>query len=466
MTQKREIDMLRGPLLGRLVRFALPIAARGLLQQLFNSADTAVVGRFAGSDSLAAVGGNGSVIFLLIGVFIGLSVGANVLMASFTGQKDEQGMARTLHTSVLFSVLCGLVLMLVGLLAAPLAHRLLGTGEEGSYLRAQAVAYFRLYFLGVPFILLYNFEAAILRSKGDTRRPLIVLAVSGVLNVALNLLLVCVFHLAAEGVAVATVVSNIFNALALFRILLREEGGYRLRPRELRIHGPTLRKIIAIGLPAGIQSSMFSISNVIVQSSINALGADIIAGTTVGLNAEFYSYQFLNGFSQAATTFVSQNYAVRNLARIRKIVRCCLFCGGLCTLAVAGLMVLFRDPIISIFTADPRVAAVAGDRMLRVGMFQFLNGMGEIFSGSMRGMRRSTVPAVISILSVCGVRLLWIFFIYPSDPVYARLIVVYPLSWLISLCAMAVAYFLVLRRVSGKPREETDGPESCFSGKR
>ena len=445
MAQKQEIDMLQGPLMSRLVRFALPIAASGLLQQLFNSADTAVVGRFAGSDSLAAVGGNGSVIFLLIGLFIGLSVGANVLMASYTGQKDERGMARTLHTSVLFAVLCGGVLMLIGLLVAPLAHALLGTGEEGSYLRAQAVDYFRIYFLGVPFILLYNFEAAILRSKGDTRRPLIVLALSGLLNVALNLLLVCVFHLAAEGVAIATAASNVFNSLALFRILLREEGGYRLRPREMRIHGPTLRKIIGIGLPAGIQSSMFSISNVMIQSSINALGASVIAGTTVGLNPEFYSFQVLNGFSQAATTFVSQNYAVRNLTRVRKTVRCCLLCGGLCTLAVSGLMVFFRDGIVSIFTADPQVAAIAGDRMLRVGMFQCLNGMGEIFSGSMRGMRRSAIPAIISILSVCGVRLLWIFFFYPMNPVYDWLIIAYPLSWLISLCAMAIAYSLVLR---------------------
>ena len=446
MSQKREMDMLHGPLMGKLIRFALPIAASGLLQQLFNSADTAVVGRFAGSDSLAAVGGNGSVIFLLIGLFIGLSVGANVLMASFTGQKDEEGMARTLHTSVLFAILCGLVLMLVGLLLAPLAHALLGTGEEGSYLRAQAEAYFRIYFLGVPFILLYNFEAAILRSKGDTRRPLIVLAVSGVLNVALNLLLVCVFHMAAEGVAIATVVSNVFNSLALWRMLLREEGGYRLYPRQMRIHGPTLRKIIGIGLPAGIQSSMFSISNVIVQSSINALGASVIAGTTVGLNAEFYSYQVLNGFSQAATTFVSQNYAVNNLPRVRKIVRCCLLCGALSTLAVAGLMVFFRDVIISIFTTDPMVAAIAGDRMLRVGMFQFLNGMGEILSGSMRGMRRATIPAIISILSICGVRLLWIFFIYPLNPVYEQLIIAYPLSWLVSFCAMSAAYILIMRR--------------------
>ncbi len=440
--------MLHGPLMSKLVRFALPIAASGLLQQLFNSADTAVVGRFAGSDSLAAVGGNGSVIFLLIGLFIGLSVGANVLMASFTGQKDEKGMTRVLHTSVLFAMLCGLALMAVGLLAAPLAHRLLGTGGEGSYLRAQAVAYFRIYFLGVPFILLYNFEAAILRSKGDTRRPLIVLAVSGVLNVLLNMLLVCVFHMAADGVAIATAVSNIFNSLVLFRILTREEGGYRLRVRELRIHGPTLRKIIGIGLPAGIQSSMFSISNVIVQSSINALGASVMAGTTVGVNAEFYSYQILNGFSQAATTFVSQNYAVGNIPRVRQIVRKCLAAGGICTLAASGLMLFFRHPIIGIFTADPQVAAIAADRMLRVGIFQFLNGMGEILSGSMRGMKRATIPAVISILSICGVRLLWIFFIYPMNPVYDRLIIAYPLSWLVSFCAMAVAYLRIIRQCS------------------
>ncbi len=454
MAFKQEIDMLNGPLSGKLVRFALPIAASGLLQQLFNSADTAVVGRFAGSDSLAAVGGNGSLIFLLIGLFIGLAVGANVLMAGYTGTKNEQGMDRVLHTSVLFSLGCGLVLCGIGLLIAPLAHQLLGTGAEGTYLRSQAVAYFRIYFIGVPFILLYNFESAILRSKGDTKRPLIVLIISGVMNVGLNLLLVCVFGMAAEGVAIATVVSNIFNSLALFRILTRETGGYQLRIRSLRIHWPTLKKIVAIGLPAGIQSSMFSISNVIVQSSINALGPDVMAGTTVGLNAEFYSFQFLNGFSQAATTFVSQNYAAGKRSRIRSVVRRCLLFGGICTLAVSSLMVLFRDPIISIFTKDPQVAAVAADRMLRVGMLQFINGLGEIFSGSMRGMKNSAVPAVISILSICGVRLLWIFLIFPANPVYENLIVVYPLSWAVSLCAMAVAY---IRTVTGKKAAVSSG---------
>ena len=455
MAFKQEVDMLNGPLSGKLVRFALPIAASGLLQQLFNSADTAVVGRFAGSDSLAAVGGNGSLIFLLIGLFIGLSVGANVLMAGYTGTKNGQGMDRVLHTSVLFSLGCGLILCGIGLLIAPLAHQLLGTGEEGTYLRSQAVVYFRIYFIGVPFILLYNFESAILRSKGDTKRPLIVLIISGVMNVGLNLLLVCVFEMAAEGVAIATVVSNIFNSLALFRILTRETGGYQLRIRFLRIHWPTLKKIVAIGLPAGIQSSMFSISNVIVQSSINALGPDVMAGTTVGLNAEFYGFQFVNGFSQAATTFVSQNYAAGNHSRIRSVVRRSLLFGGVFTLMVSSLMVLFRDPIISIFTKDPKVADIAADRMLKVGMLQFINGLGEIFSGGMRGMRNSTVPAAISILSICGVRLLWIFLIFPANPVYENLIVAYPLSWAVSLCAMAVAY---IRTVTKEKVTVSSGP--------
>ena len=441
--RRYDIDMLNGPVLPKLLSFALPLMLSSMLQLTFNAADVIVVGRFEGDAALAAVGANGALINLLVNLFLGLSVGANVVVAQCCGAGDYRQTSEGVHTSIALSLEGGVLVGAAGFLFSGFFLGLMSTPEEVLPL---ATSYMRIYFLGMPANMLYNFGAAILRAIGDTRRPLIVLAVSGVLNVALNLLLVCVFHMAAEGVAIATVVSNVFNSLALWRMLLREEGGYRLVPRQMRIHGPTLRKIIGIGLPAGIQSSMFSISNVIVQSSINALGASVIAGTTVGLNAEFYSYQVLNGFSQAATTFVSQNYAVNNLPRVQKIVRCCLLCGALSTLAVAGLMVFFRDVIISIFTTDPMVAAIAGDRMLRVGMFQFLNGMGEILSGSMRGMRRATIPAIISILSICGVRLLWIFFIYPLNPVYEQLIIAYPLSWLVSFCAMSAAYILIMRR--------------------
>ena len=446
---RKQIDMLHGPLLKKIVFFALPIAASSILQQLFNAADTAVVGRFAGSDSLAAVGANGVVISLMVNLFIGMSIGTNVLMATCEGRRDRDGMVKALHTSILFSVLCGIVLAVVGHFIAPFAHALIGTGEAGDSLRAQAVLYFRIYFYGMPFMLLYNFESAILRSKGDTRRPLIVLTISGVSNLLLNLLLVVGFHMTVDGVAIATVASNAFSAAALFWLLCREEGAYQLQRSEMRIDGRTLLRIVRIGLPAGVQSSMFSIANVIVQSSVNALGQTVIAGTTVGLYVEIFGFAVLNGFSQAATTFVGQNYGAGDLARCRKITRISVLCGAVGTFVLTGILGIFREPFVSIFTQDAAVAAVACTRIIYVGLYQGVNGIGEILSGSMRGMQRSLVPALISILSICGVRLLWVFAFYPAQKTYEHLIFAYPLSWTVSLVAMAVAYFIVRKRAEG-----------------
>lgn len=449
-TQQREIDMLHGPILGKIVRFALPIAASAFLQQLFNAADTAVVGQFAGSDSLAAVGANSFVISLMVNLFMGMSVGSNVLMASYHGQKNLPEMAKTLHTSILFSVICGCALAVAGFFLAPSAHAMIGTGEVGSSLREQAVLYFRIYFLGMPFIMLYNFEAAILRSKGDTHRPVVILTISGVLNLLLNLLFVVAFHMTADGVAIATLLSNAFSALVLLYLLCREQGAYRLRWDALRIDKKALAGIVRIGLPAGIQGSMFAISNVILQSSLNALGQAAIAGTTVALNVETFSFNVVSGFSQAVTTFVGQNYGAGDLNRCRKITRICLVCGAVCTFLVGALFTVFRVPFVAIFTRDPAVVAIAYTRILSVALYPAINGMGEIFSGSMRGMQRSLVPALISVLSICGVRLLWIFAFYPAQKTYERLVFCYPLSWVISMSAMAAAYFIVRRRVEGQ----------------
>lgn len=448
MAQRKEVDMIHGSLVWKIILFALPIAASGLLQQLFNAADTAVVGRFAGSDSLAAVGGNSFIIGLMVNLFLGLSIGSNVLMASCNGQGDREGMVKTLHTSLVFSLICGVFLAVFGQAIAGPAHSLLGTGEAGSALRGQAVLYFRIYFLGMPFIMLYNFEAAILRSKGDTRRPLVVLIISGVLNVLLNLLFVVVFRRAADGVAIATVLANVFNAAALFFLLRRESGAYRFDRRQLRLDGRTLGRILRIGLPAGIQASMFNIANVLLQSAINALGATVIAGTTVGLNAEFFSFNMANGFNQAATTFVGQNFGAGKLRRCYRITLMCVALGAAGTLLVNGLMALFREGFAAIFTADPLVARVACVRIVQVGLFQAINAVGEIFSGGMRGMKRSLVPALISIIAICGVRLLWLFAFYPAHKTYEYLIVAYPLSWAASMTAMTAAYFLTFRAVS------------------
>lgn len=456
MRNRTEIDMLNGPLAGKIWRFALPIAASAFLQQLFNAADNAVVGNFAENAevALAAVGGNAFVIGLIVNLFLGMSVGANVVIASYRGQRNDDGVSRAMHTAVTFAAICGLALTAVGLGLAGQVHEWLGTGAAGSEKRAQAILYFRIYFLGVPFVMLYNYESAILRSKGDTRRPLAVLACSGVLNVVLNLILVKGFHLDVAGVAIATVASNVFSSVVLFILLTREEGAFRLVPRQLGLDGRMLGRMIRIGLPAGIQTSMFSIANVILQGQINALdGAEgpIIAATTVGLYAEFFAYDFIAGFSQAATTFVGQNYAVGNTERCRTVTRICFACGVGMTILVCGLLTLLRVPFVSIFSQDPDIVHFAAERVLMVGSLQFLNGAGEILSGSMRGMKRSLVPALISVIGVCGVRLLWVWTVYPAiGQTHAHLCVAWPLSWGVTAAAMAVAYFLVRKRAEAE----------------
>ncbi|MBQ8093278.1 MAG: MATE family efflux transporter, partial [Clostridia bacterium] len=415
-------------------------------------ADMVVVGQFAGSDSLAAVGGNSFVISLMVGLFMGMSVGTNVQMAVGRGRNDENAMARVLHTSLLFSVLCGTVLDIVGLVMAGQIHAWLGTGAAGSSLREQAVLYFRIYFAGMPFIMLYNFESALLRSKGDTRRPLFVLTLSGILNVALNLVFVRLLHRAADGVAFATTISNAFSAMALLYLLAKEEGPYRVSFSRMRIDGRTLAGIIRVGLPAGVQSSMFSIANVILQASTNALGQAAIAGTTVGLYSEYFGADTIAGFSQAVTTFVGQNYGAGNLKRCRQITRIGVICGGISTFLVNLLVIVMRERFVAIFTFDAAVAAVACIRITNVSLFQAFNGIGEILSGAMRGMNRSLVPALLSVFSICGVRLVWVFGFYPANQTYENLIVAYPLSWACSLLLLTFAYFLVRRRVDEAER--------------
>lgn len=461
-TRRTEIDMLQEPILRGIVRFAIPVALSGLLQQLFNAADTAVVGQFApiGKLAVAAVSGNSFVINLMVSLFIGISIGSNVQMASCNGKNDKDGMQRTLHTSLLFSLICGIALMVIGWAIAPTAHRLLGTGttilEDGSraidgVVLGQAIVYFRIYFLAMPFIMVYNFAAAILRAKGDTRRPLIVLAISGVLNVVLNVLFVSVLKMNADGVAIATAISNAFSCAALLWLLLREEDAYQLHPKSLRIHGETLAQIVRIGLPAGIQSSMFAIANVILQSSINIYGNDVVAGTGVGIYCEYFGMNVVTGFNQAATSFTGQNYAAGKMERCRKIALQSVVAGFLSTLAFSTFVILLRRPFVSIFVdagnpANALVVETAMIRIIMVGLFQCFNGISEIFSGCMRGMKRSLVPAIISVGAICGVRLLWILCFHQPEQGYEHLITCFRLSWFTAAACQALAYLLLMRK--------------------
>ena len=441
-TSSHDIDMLHGPLVPKIIAFALPVAASGFLQQLFNAADVAVVGRYAGSDALAAVGANTYLIGLMVNLFVGVSLGANVTIANYFGEGNEEGVRRATHTSIALSLIVGVALALVGQLFARPIHQAVGTPEE---LMDAAMLYFRIYCLGMPPIMLYNFASAVLRSKGDTRRPLVVLIISGVLNVLLNLLFVIGFKLDVAGVALATMLSNLASSLALVEMLRREQGIYHLSLRNLRIDRASLGRIVRVGLPAGIQSSVFSISNIVLQTAINSLGQTAMAATTVAANFEYFTYNAILGFSQAGTTFVSQNDGANNQARCRRVTRLTLLLGPVITLAVGLFFYVLRVPFVALFTTDAAVKPLAYERILRATCFQWVNAINEIFSGAMRGYKRSAVPAAISIIGICGTRILWVHTGFVALPTYPHLILAYPLSWAVTAVAQGVAYALVMR---------------------
>lgn len=442
MKKKKTFDMLNGSIWNKLILFALPLAASSILQQLFNAADVAVVGSFAGSGALAAVGANGPIINLLVNSFVGLSVGANVVIASFIGQNDEKRTSLAAHTSVTMSVIIGIVLLFVGVFFARPILELMSTPEDIINL---AEIYLKIYFLGVPFVMLYNFAAAILRSKGDTQRPLIALFIGGVINVILNLFFVVVLHMSVEGVAIGTVVSNVFSSMMLLYWLMHETDALRIDLKQLKINDRILKRIAKIGVPAGLQGMVFSISNVCIQSSLNALGSDAIAASSAALNYEYFAYYILSSFAQAAVTFIGQNYSAKKYDRCKKITLQSFLLGEATTMVACMLFVIFDHFFISFFTSDVSVASLAYTRMKIILPFQFFNMSIEVFSSVMRGVGYSSVPAGICVAGICGVRLAYLYTIYPSIASYDNLLIIYPISWFVTVVALALVYFIHVR---------------------
>ncbi len=436
--QKRTIDMLSGSLWDKILLFALPLAASSILQQLFNSADIAVVGQFAGSRALAAVGSNGPVINLLVNIFVGLSIGANVVIARYLGENNAQRAGRAAHTAVTVAFLSGIIIMGLGQLITRPILTLMSTPDDIIDL---AILYLRIYFLGMPFIMLYNFEAAILRSRGDTKRPFFALLVSGVINIILNLFFVIVCKLSVAGVAIATVIANVVSSGMLLFFLMHEEGALKIKLKNLRIDFRILREIAQIGLPAGLQGVVFSVSNICVQSSLNQLGSDAVAGCAAALNFEFFVYYMLNSFSQACVTFTSQNYGAGQYERCRAVTRWCLLLGSVFTMAMSLAFYFSGHTLIKIYTSEQIVADLGCIRMRYALLPQLFNAIMDVLSGSMRGLGRSLVPALISIVGVCGVRLIWVYLVFPQSPTFETLLMVYPVSWIITSAAIAAAYF-------------------------
>ena len=440
MKTERQLDMLHGPIWSRLPVFALPVAATAILEQLFNASDIAVVGNFTGADktvAVAAVGANSAIIGLIVNLFIGIALGTNVVIANAIGRGDRESVRSAVHTSIMVALLGGALVTLLGeLIAAPL----LGMLHVPDDVFPLALLYLRIYLLGMPVILLYNFEAAIFRSVGDTRVPLAALAASGVLNVMLNLFFVAVLRMTVNGVAIATVIANAVSSLLLLRRLLASDRQIRVEIKALRIDPAILRQILRIGLPAGIQSAMFSISNIVIQSAINSLGKIVMAASSAAFNIEIFAYDVVNSFSQACTTFVGQNYGAGQIRRCRKTLFIALAEDAVASGAAIALVLLSGRALLSVFNNDPEVIAIGYTRLVIIFFAYTFTMIYEVFSGYLRGFGISLVPAVFTTLGVCGVRIAWIRFVFPQDPTFRTIMTAYP----VSLAATALLMLLAL----------------------
>ena len=441
--KKKQMDMIHGPMFYKILFFALPLAASSILQQLFNSADVAVVGRFAGSAALAAVGGNSPVINLLINMFVGLSIGANVIIANFIGQGREDKVKEAVHTVMSVALISGVSLLLIGIIIAKPILLMINTPSEVINL---AVLYLRIYFLGMPFVMVYNFGAAILRSTGETRKPLYCLIISGIINILLNLLLVIVFHLSVAGVAIATVIADGVSAFLVVYFLSHSDDAIRLNIRELSLNKEIVVKVIKIGAPAGLQGVVFSLSNVFIQSAINGFGTHAMAGSSAGLNYEYFTYYMINAFNQTAVTFTSQNYGAKDLERCKRAFRISLVTGMALTLVMSFIFVGATDFFAGIYTNDPVAIKYAIIRMKHVTLLECLTGVYEISGGALRGMGHSLLPALLTVIGSCGFRVVWLYTVFKVVPTFTLLMNVYPVTWVITGTMVMTSYLIIRKR--------------------
>ena len=454
--KKHEIDMLHGPIWNKLPLFALPVAATAILEQLFNASDLAIVGNFTGEAStlaVAAVGANSPIIGLIVNLFIGIALGANVVIATAIGCGDEDAVRRAVHTSIVFSVLGGMLVALLGqLAAAPLLSVLNVPDDVFPY----ALLYLRIYLLGMPVILLYNFEAAIFRSVGDTKGPLAALALSGVLNVLLNLFFVIALHMTVGGVAIATVTANAVSAVLLYRRLTRTNKCVRVERCALRIDRTSLKRILSIGLPAGVQSAVFSFANIVIQSAINSLGTLVIAASSAAFSIEILAYDVLNSFSQACTTFVGQNYGAGQIRRCRKTMLLSLLEDAAATFLAVTLVLLSARTLLAFFNSDPAVIDLGYQRLSVILPAYAFSLVYEILSGYLRGFGISLVPAVLTMLGVCGIRIAWVKFVFPQNMTFRTIMAVYPVSLGATalLILLAALFYRPSKRFASLEREK------------
>lgn len=437
--KKYEIDMCNGPLLSKILIYAIPLIASGILQLLFNAADMVVAGRYAGSEALGAVGATSSLINLLVNVFIGMSVGTNVLAAHFYGADRKEELGQTVHTSIALSLISGVILGIVGFsLAKPLLS-LMGTPAD---ILPHAVVYMQIYFIGVPGMLLYNFGSAILRAVGDTKRPLYYLLFAGVINVVLNLFFVIVLRIGVVGVALATILSQFISAALVIRCLIKEEGAYHLDIHSIRLYPDKVVRILRVGLPAGFQGAVFSISNVLIQSSVNSFGSIAVAGNTAAQNLEGFVYNAMNSFHQTALSFTSQNMGAKKMDRVKKIMWICVGCVTILGMVMGLSGLYFANELLSIYSTDASVVAYGYQRLFIILSTYFMCGVMDVMVGSIRGMGYSIMPMVVSLLGACGLRVVWIFTVFTFYRSPQVLYISYPVTWTVTFLVHFVCFMM------------------------
>lgn len=454
--KKQKLDMLNGSIWNKLPVFALPIAATGILEQLFNASDIAIVGNFAQTDktaAVAAVGANSPIIGLILNLFIGIALGANVVIANAIGRDDKQTVQKAVHTSMVVSVIGGVLVAIIGeLIAEPLLTAL----NVPNDVLELALLYLRIYFLGMPVILLYNFEAAIFRSIGETKMPLIALTLSGILNVLLNLFFVIVLKMSVNGVATATVLANVVSAGILYIKLVKSDKYIKVEFKKLRIDGKVFAKIMQIGLPAGIQSAVFAVANIVIQGAINSLGTVVIAASSAAFNIEIIAYNVMNSFSQACTTFVGQNFGANKIDRCKKTLFLCLIEDAIASGTAILIVLITGKFLLSIFNNNPEVIEIGYTRLVIIFIAYIFSMLYEVMSGYLRGFGFSLVPAILTTVGVCVLRIIWINTVFPANRTFVTIMTAYP----VSLATTAVLIFIALiiyrpsKRFANKGKEK------------
>ena len=443
---KHEIDMTSGSVLKKMLLFSFPLMGSSILQLLFNAADIIVIGRFAGDNSLAAVGATSSLINLLVNLFVGLAIGANVLTARYYGAKRDADISQTVHTSIALSVVCGAGLAVIGILISNPILAMMGTPDEVLPL---STIYMQIYFAGMPAMMIYNFGSAVLRAKGDTARPLMYLAIAGVLNVGLNMFFVISLKMDVAGVAAATSISQCLSAFLVLRCLSREPDAFKLERKLLKIHGHKLKIILQIGLPAGFQGVLFALSNVIIQSSINSYGKYVMAGSAASSNLENFTYFAMNAFYQAAISFTSQNVGAGKYERVKKILICAVSCAAVTGITIGNLTYLFGTPLLGIYSKSALVVQEGLKRMMYICIPYFLCGVMDAMTGMIRGLGYAILPMIVSLLGACVLRIIWILTVcqlpafHHVEFVYAS----YPVTWAITTTAHIICYVIITKKI-------------------